>query len=230
VIKKKISILIFPGSNCDRDLQVAVKKCFKLEPELIWHDTSYIKKTDLVFIPGGFSFGDYLRAGKLATMSPVIKEIKRLDTKGTPIIGICNGFQILTECRLLDGALIKNSDRLFQCKNVHLKVINNVGFLKKFKINSIIKFPIANSQGNFFVDKNKIRTLEDNNQIALKYSSSNGETDLNSNPNGSVQNIAGIFNRKKNVLGLMPHPERAIEKFTSEDGINFFESIREFIK
>ena len=228
--KKKISILIFPGSNCDRDLQVAIKKCFGLEPELIWHNTSYIKKTDLVFIPGGFSFGDYLRAGKLATMSPVIKEIKRLDVKGTPIIGICNGFQILTECQMLDGALIKNSNRLFQCNNINLKVINNEGLLKKLKQDSVIKFPIANSQGNFFIDKKKIKMLEDNNQIAFKYSSRFGEIDIDSNPNGSTQNIAGIFNKKKNILGLMPHPERAIEKFTSKDGLLFFDSIRDFIK
>ena len=220
--QKKISILIFPGSNCDRDLQIAVKKCFKLDPELIWHNTSYIKKTDLVFIPGGFSFGDYLRA--------VIKEIKRLNAKGTPIIGICNGFQILTECQMLDGALIKNSNRLFQCNNINLKVINNEGVLKKLKQDSVITFPIANSQGNFFIDKKKIKMLEDNGQIAFKYSSANGEIDINSNPNGSTQNIAGIFNKKKNILGLMPHPERAVEKFTSKDGLPFFDSIREFIK
>ena len=228
--KKDISIIIFPGSNCDRDLMVAINKCMGVMPKLVWHKTYHIKKTDMIFLPGGFSFGDYLRAGTIATKSPATKEIIRLSKKGVPIIGICNGFQILTECKLLDGALIKNVGQLFKCKETFLKVVNNKNiFLKNLNLNSILNFPIAHSQGNFHIDESGLKKLEDNNQIVFKYSSKLGKVDEFNNPNGSVKNIAGIINKEKNVLGLMPHPERAVEKNTSKDGIDFFKSIREII-
>ncbi len=228
--KNVISIIIFPGSNCDRDLAVAIEKCMGIKPEYIWHNTSHMKKSDMIFLPGGFSFGDYLRAGTIATKSPAIKELIRLSKKGVPVIGICNGFQILTECNLLQGALIKNSNQVFKCDDIYLKVENDGNkFTRKLNKNKIVNFPIAHSQGNFFSDDSTLKSLEDNDQIIFRYSSKNGVVNKKNNPNGSIDGIAGIINKKKNILGLMPHPERAIEKFTSKDGIKFFEGLREIL-
>tara|TARA_A100001011_G_scaffold400746_1_gene518248 strand:- start:1427 stop:2119 length:693 start_codon:yes stop_codon:yes gene_type:complete len=227
--KKIISIIIFPGSNCDRDLMVAIKRNLGIKPNLIWHQTGNIEKTDLIFLPGGFSYGDYLRAGIIATKSPAISEVVRLSKKGLPIVGICNGFQILTECNLLDGALLKNSNQLFKCKDVFLKVVSKNKFTSGYKKNEIISYPIAHSQGNFFVNDQKLKELEDNDQIIFKYTSKKGLIDKNFNPNGSKNNIAGIVNKKKNVLGLMPHPERATDNFSSGDGKIFFKSIYEML-
>ena len=229
-VKRNISIIVFPGSNCDRDLKIAIEKCMGIKPDLVWHKTSHIKKTDMIFLPGGFSFGDYLRAGTIATKSPAIKEVLRLSKKKIPIVGICNGFQILTECKLLDGALTKNKEELFKCERISLKLINtNNIFTKKLKLNSILNFPIAHSQGNYYIGENDLKKLEDHEQIVLKYSSLTGEINENSNPNGSVANIAGVMNREKNILGLMPHPERAIEKDYYDDGVSFFKSIQEIM-
>ena len=229
--KKKISIIIFPGSNCDRDLSVAVEKCLGIKPELIWHNASHIKTTDMILIPGGFSFGDYLRAGTIATKSPAINEVIRYSKKGIPIVGICNGFQILTECGLLDGALIKNSSQLFKCKRTNLKVINNKTiFTRKFELNEVISMPIAHSQGNYFIKDDELKNIEDNDQIIFKYSSNFGDISEKYNPNGSINNIAGITNKNKNVMGLMPHPERAIENFyNGNDGVKFFKSFKDLL-
>ena len=224
-----ISIVVFPGSNCDRDLKVAIEKTLKKKVDMVWHKTAYIKKSDMIFVPGGFSFGDHLRAGILATKSPAMREVERLSKKGVPIIGICNGFQILTECNLLPGILIKNRNPKFLCKSVNLKVDNNSIFTSSFKNNQIIKLPIAHSQGNYFVDDQKLKELEDNEQIIFKYTSKEGLINNSFNPNGSKNNIAGIVNKKKNVLGLMPHPERATENFSSKDGKIFFKSIYEML-
>ena len=227
-MKKKVSIIVFPGSNCDRDLRVAINKCFGVEPELVWHKSHHIKKTDIVFLPGGFSYGDYLRAGIIATKSPAIQEVIRISKKGIPVIGICNGFQILTECNLLDGALIRNTSQLFKCEDVFLKITSKSYFSNKCKKN-VLNFPIAHSQGRYFVEDNYLKKMEDNDQIVFKYSSDKGLLSSEFNPNGSIGNIAGITNKKKNVLGLMPHPERAIENFSSGDGLIFFKSIREML-
>ena len=155
--KKKISIIVFPGSNCDRDLMIATEKCLGLKPKVIWHNETHIKHSDMILIPGGFSFGDYLRAGTIATKSPAIKEVIRLSGKGVPIIGICNGFQILTECGLLKGALIKNTKQLFKCENVYIKVVNNkTNFTNFFSSTEVLKMPIAHSQGNYFLNKDQI--------------------------------------------------------------------------
>ena len=229
--KKIISIIIFPGSNCDRDLSIAIEKCLRIKPTLIWHNESEIKKSDMIFLPGGFSFGDYLRAGKIATKSPAIKEVIRLSKKGVPIIGICNGFQVLTECNLLEGVLIKNVNQLFKCRETFLKVQNNKNnFLSRMESNQLINLPIAHSQGNYFANESTIKSLEDNSQIAFKYSSKTGKTDKTNNPNGSTKNIAGIFNKNKNILGLMPHPERAIDEHSNKDGEIFFNSIKGILK
>ena len=227
--KKIISIIIFPGSNCDRDLMVAVEKNLGVKPDLIWHQTRNIKKTDLIFLPGGFSYGDYLRAGIIATKSPAISEVIRLSKKGIPVVGICNGFQILTECNLLEGALLKNSSQLFKCEDVFLKVVSKNKFTSGYKKDEVISYPIAHSQGNYFVDDQKLKELEDNEQIIFKYTSKEGLINDSFNPNGSKNNIAGIVNKKKNVLGLMPHPERATDNFSSKDGKIFFKSIYEML-
>ena len=181
-------------------------------------------------IPGGFSFGDYLRAGVIATKSPAINEVIRFSRKGIPIIGICNGFQILTECGLLEGALIKNSNQLFKCERINLKVINNkTMFTKNFEFSEVISMPIAHSQGNYFLKPDELKKIEDNDQIIFKYSSISGDISEKFNPNGSVNNIAGITN-KKNVIGLMPHPERAIENFyNGKDGTKFFDNLKDLL-
>ena len=210
-MKKKIaSILVFPGSNCDRDLAVAIKRNLNLKIKYIWHDESTIENLEMIFVPGGFSFGDYLRAGVLATKSPAIKEVIRHSKKGVPIIGICNGFQILTECKLLDGTLLKNKNQLFICKKSFLKIENVETVFSKNIKKTIIQFPIAHAQGKFFTTSDSLKKLEDNNQIIFRYCSPNGEVNEENNPNGSLKNIAGITNQNKNVLGLMPHPERAL--------------------
>jgi len=229
VSKKRISIIVFPGSNCDRDLSVAIEKNLNVDINYIWHADSHIKKCEMIFIPGGFSYGDYLRAGVLATKSPAIKEVIKFAKKGWPVIGICNGFQILTECKLLDGTLINNRSQLFICDDVFLRIENKTsGFAKNLK-KRILKMPIAHAQGNYFTTKDSLKKLEDNNQIIFKYCSENGTIDKENNPNGSINNIAGITNKEKNILGMMPHPERAVEKFGSQDGKLFFKSLREFL-
>ena len=205
-----------------------MKKCINVTPDLVWHQTSHIKKTDLIFLPGGFSFGDYLRAGIIATKSPAINEMIRLSKKGIPVIGICNGFQILTECNLLEGALFKNSNQLFKCEDV-LKVKNINNFSKAYKKGDVVSYPIAHSQGNYYIDRNKLKKLEDNGQIAFQYSTKEGNVDLSCNPNGSISNIAGITNKNNNILGLMPHPERAIDDYSNRDGVMFFKSILEIL-
>ena len=216
--KKIISIIIFPGSNCDRDLSVAIEKNLGIKPNLIWHQTRNIKKTDLIFLPGGFSYGDYLRAGAVARFSKIMNAIKLESTKGKAIIGICNGFQILVESGLLPGALITNKSTRFISKEIQLEVSNNESlFTKKYDNQEIITMPIAHKQGNYFADDLLLKELEDNNQIAFKYTN---------NPNGSCNDIAGIFNKQKNILGMMPHPERAAENILgSKDGVKIFESI-----
>ena len=225
----KVSILVFPGSNCDRDLKVAIKNSLNLEPEMIWHKTSHIKRTNMILIPGGFSFGDHLRAGIIATKSPAVKELIRLASKGIPIVGICNGFQILTECNLLPGALLKNKIPKFLCKNINLKVKNTNKFTSFYKDNQIISLPIAHSQGNFYANQKTILELENNNQIVFKYSSDLGLIDNNYNPNGSKKNIAGIINKEGNILGLMPHPERAVSFNKNKDGSLFFKGLGDLL-
>ena len=219
------SVIIFPGSNCDRDMDVALKK-FGFKNKMIWHDDTELPKSDLVVLPGGFSYGDYLRCGSMASKSKIIQSVINFAKSGGPLMGICNGFQILTETELLPGVLLRNKFSEFICKNVFVK-INNVEniYFKNIKKNTL-ELHIAHNEGNYFCSNNQMKEIQDNDQIALFYCGENGEIDEKFNPNGSSKNIAGILNKEKNILGMMPHPERMIDKYLSgDDGIIFFETL-----
>ena len=221
----KSSVIIFPGSNCDRDMDVALKK-FGFKNQMIWHNDQSIPKSDLIVLPGGFSYGDYLRCGSIASKSKIIKSVIDFANSGGLVLGICNGFQILTETGLLPGILQQNKYLNFICKNVYVKVKDKKNkYFNNIKKN-ILELHIAHNEGNYFCSNDEMKSLDDNNQIAVTYCDEKGaETDEN-NPNGAVKNIAGIFNEKKNVLGIMPHPERMIDKYLSgEDGSLFFENL-----
>ena len=224
----KASVIVFPGSNCDRDVAVALRK-FQIKNEMVWHNETNLPKCDLIVLPGGFSYGDYLRTGCIASKSKIINEVIKHANNGGLILGICNGFQILIETGLLPGTLLRNESLKFLSKNVFLKVLNtNNNFCTNYKNKSIIKLPIAHNEGNFFGNEELIKNLEDNNLIAFKYCDKNGKIENNSNPNGSLNNIAGILNNKKNVLGMMPHPERLIDPYLlGEDGSLMFTSLFE---
>ena len=224
----KASVIVFPGSNCDRDVAVALEK-FHIKKEMIWHNETILPRSDLVVLPGGFSYGDYLRTGCIASKSRIINEIIKHGKNGGLILGICNGFQILIETGLLPGALLRNKRLKFLSKNVFLKVLNtNNIFCENYKNKNVIELPIAHNEGNFFGDNQLIKKLEDNNLIAFKYCDKNGKIESDSNPNGSLNNIAGILNDKKNILGMMPHPERLIDpRLSGEDGSIMFTSLLE---
>ena len=222
----KSSIIVFPGSNCDRDVAVALDK-FQIKNQMVWHGESSLPKTDLVILPGGFSYGDYLRTGCIASKSRIINDVIKHAKKGGLVLGICNGFQILIETGLLPGTLLRNKNLRFISKNIFLKVTNlNNKFCINYKEKEIIELHIAHNEGNYFANNELLKKLENENLVAFKYSNKNGDVDKNSNPNGSLNNIAGILNEKKNILGMMPHPERLIDPFLSgEDGSLLFESL-----
>ena len=222
----KSSVIVFPGSNCDRDIDVALKK-FQIKNRMVWHNESVLPKSDLVVLPGGFSYGDYLRSGCIASKSKIINEVIKHGKTGGLILGICNGFQILIESGLLPGVLLRNKKLRFISKDVFLKVTNvNNRFCLNYKKKNIIKLPIAHNEGNYFAKKKLLDELEDNNLIAFKYTNNKGVIDENSNPNGSLNNIAGILNYEKNILGMMPHPERLIDQqLSGVDGSTMFESL-----
>ena len=219
------SVITFPGSNCDRDMAVALKK-FGFKNKMVWHDDVELPKSDLVVLPGGFSYGDYLRCGSMASKSKIMKSVLNFAQGGGKVIGICNGFQILVESGLLPGALLRNKYLEFICKNVFVKVNNKDNTYFKDLKKNILKLHIAHNEGNYFCSKEQIKEIDDNNQIALFYSNKDGKVNEGCNPNGSLQNIAGIFNKNKNVLGMMPHPERMIDSALSgEDGSIFFNNL-----
>ena len=220
----KSKVIVFPGSNCDRDVAVAIKQISGSEPQMVWHKETSLRNSDLIIVPGGFSYGDYLRCGAIASTSPIINEVVKKANEGVPVIGICNGFQILIETSLLDGALIRNNSLSFICRDVYIKSENQTSIFTK-KTN-IAKMPIAHNEGNYFASDATLKKIVDNDQVAFKYCNQEGEITSQSNPNGSLENIAGILNDRKNVLGLMPHPERAAESALGcEDGKYIFESI-----
>ena len=222
----KSSIIVFPGSNCDRDIAVALEK-MQFKNKMIWHKETKLPKSDLIVLPGGFSYGDYLRSGAIAGKSLIIDEVIKAANEGCLILGICNGFQILTETGLLKGTLLRNKNLKFINKDVQIKVMNNeTRFSNKYKKNELLKINIAHNEGNFFTDDNHLQELNNNNLIAFKYCDEKGIVNEESNPNGSLENIAGIYNSKKNILGMMPHPERMVDKLISNtDGINLFSSL-----
>jgi phosphoribosylformylglycinamidine synthase subunit PurQ / glutaminase len=222
----KSSVIVFPGSNCDRDIAVALEK-MQFKNQMIWHKETKLPKSDLIVLPGGFSYGDYLRSGAIAGKSLIIDEVIKAANNGCLVLGICNGFQILTETGLLKGTLLRNKNLKFINKDIRVKVMNNeTKFSNKYKKNEVLKINIAHNEGNFFTDDNHLRDLKENNLIAFKYCNEKGNVDDQSNPNGSLENIAGIYNSKKNILGMMPHPERMVDKLISNtDGINLFSSL-----
>jgi phosphoribosylformylglycinamidine synthase subunit PurQ / glutaminase len=222
----KASVIVFPGSNCDRDVQVALKAA-GADVTAVWHRDGVLPKSDLVVLPGGFSYGDYLRSGAMAAKSPIMKEVITFAEKGGHVLGICNGFQVLTETGLLPGALMRNKHLKFICKDVSLKVENTDSvFTKNYSAADSIKLPVAHHDGNYFADSDTLKKLEDENRIAFRYASENGTANDNANPNGSLKNIAGILSEKKNVLGLMPHPERASDALNGNaEGALLFASL-----
>ena len=222
----KSSVIVFPGSNCDRDIAVALEK-MQFKNQMIWHKETKLPKSDLIVLPGGFSYGDYLRSGAIAGKSLIIDEVIKAANDGCLILGICNGFQILTETGLLKGTLLRNKNLRFINKDIQIKVMNNeTKFSNKYKNNEVLKINIAHNEGNFFTDNNHLQELKKNNLIAFKYCDEKGDVNEQSNPNGSLENIAGIYNSKKNILGMMPHPERMVDKLVSNtDGVNLFSSL-----
>ena len=222
----KSSVIVFPGSNCDRDIAVALEK-MQFQNQMVWHKETKLPKSDLIVIPGGFSYGDYLRSGAIAGKSLIIEEVVKAANSGCLILGICNGFQILTETGLLKGTLLRNKNLKFINKDVHIKVLNNnTKFTNKYQGNQILQINIAHNEGNFFTDRKHLEELEKEKLVAFKYCDEKGNINVNSNPNGSLENIAGIFNSNKNILGMMPHPERMIDEIISnKDGTNLFSSL-----
>jgi phosphoribosylformylglycinamidine synthase I len=226
----KSSVITFPGSNCDRDIDVALKK-FGFKNKMVWHDDIELPKSDLIVLPGGFSYGDYLRCGSMASKSKIMKSVINFANSGGMIMGICNGFQILVETGLLPGVLLRNKYLEFICKNVFVKINNKKNTFFRNINSDILELHIAHNEGNYFCTNDQLKQIQDNEQIAISYCSKDGQINDQSNPNGSIKNIAGIFSEKKNVLGMMPHPERMIEKSLSgEDGSLFFNNLINNIK
>ena len=215
----KASVIVFPGSNCDRDVQTALSNAIGKPVEMVWHGESELSKTDLIVLPGGFSYGDYLRSGAMSARSPIMREVITKAGQGVAILGICNGFQVLTETGLLPGALLRNAGLKFVCRNVQIRVENNqTPFTNLYKQGEILTIPIAHHDGQYFAQTKILAKLQDQERIAFRY--------YNDNPNGSVDDIAGIFNERKNVLGLMPHPERAADTIHgSTDGQGMMQSL-----
>ncbi|GAA0302415.1 phosphoribosylformylglycinamidine synthase [Gracilibacillus halotolerans] len=214
----KFAVVVFPGSNCDRDMYYAAKDVLGEEAELVWYTEANLENYDAVLIPGGFSYGDYLRCGAIASTSDVVSQLKKLAERGVPILGVCNGFQILLESQLLPGAMLQNKNLKFMCHFENLIVENNETiFTSEYEKGEVVSMPIAHAEGNYYCDEETLAKLKANNQIVFTYQN---------NPNGSLANIAGIVNEKGNVLGMMPHPERAAEAILgSSDGLKLFQSI-----
>jgi len=225
-MRPKFGVVVFPGSNCDYDAFYAVKKVLGCEAEFIWHKENDIKNNDVIILPGGFSYGDYLRTGAIARFAPIMESVFNFAEKGGIVIGICNGFQILLEIGMLPGVMIRNDSLKFVCKDCYLTVENKDTIFSKAIVKNPIKIPIKHGEGNYFTDADTLKSLVDNNQILFKYSSRNGIVDVKYNPNGSLLNIAGIINKKGNVMGMMPHPENACDPILRKtDGAMVFKSV-----
>ena len=227
--KLKIGVVVFPGSNCDHDAHYVAETVLRQDARLIWHKEGSLGDLDVVILPGGFSYGDYLRCGAIARFSPIMNDVVRFAKSGGVVMGICNGFQILTEAGLLPGVLLRNESLKFVCKFVNLRVENSdTRFTSRCKQNEVLNIPIAHGDGNYFAEPDTLKQLEENRQIVFRYSDAQGNITAGSNPNGAVDNIAGIVNERGNILGMMPHPERAAESLVgSTDGLKIFHSLIE---
>ena len=224
-MKPKFGVVVFPGSNCDHDAYYSLKKVLGFDVVFLWHKNTSLESCDVIILPGGFSYGDYLRTGAIARFSPIMKSVIDFAKKGGYVMGICNGFQILLEAGLLPGVLLKNKSLQFVCKDVYLSIENkDTVFTRGITSKDKLKFPVAHGEGNYFADEDTLKSIVDNNQIVFKYTSFNDNDDFN--PNGSIMDIAGIINKEKNVLGLMPHPERSCDPILGKtDGSLVFNSI-----
>ncbi|HZP09441.1 phosphoribosylformylglycinamidine synthase subunit PurQ [Methyloceanibacter sp.] len=225
----RASVIVFPGSNCDRDAAVALEAATGRPPAMVWHGDSVIPQSDLIVLPGGFSYGDYLRSGAMAAHSPVMREVAARARAGTPVLGICNGFQVLTEAGLLPGVLMRNSTLKFICKDVYLRVERNDSiYTRHYEQGAVVRFPIAHKDGSYFADEETLARLEGEGLVAFRYSGPQGEITDEANPNGSRNNIAGVYNETGTVLGLMPHPERLADAtLGGTDGAKMFASLVE---
>jgi phosphoribosylformylglycinamidine synthase len=223
----KFAIIVFPGSNCDHDAYYAAKEVLGQNAEFVWHKETDLRGADVVILPGGFSHGDYLRTGAIARFSPVMDAVKAFAAGGGPVLGICNGFQILLEAGLLPGAMLRNRDLKFHCEHVHIRVEQtDTPFTLACRPHQVLRIPIAHGEGNYFTTPEELKKLDENRQIVFRYVNAAGETTDEANPNGSIASIAGICNERRNVVGLMPHPERACELAVgSADGLVIFESV-----
>lgn len=227
----KFGIVVFPGSNCDRDVAYVTHNLLNQPTRMVWHQETDISDLDVVVIPGGFSYGDYLRCGALAQFSPVMAQVKEHALKGKFVLGICNGFQVLTEMGLLPGALVRNRDLHFICDRVLVKVERtDLPWTSAYSAKQVITLPIAHGEGSYYADADTIKALQDNSQVLFRYCTDTGETDETSNPNGSLNNIAGICDRTGKILGMMPHPERASDPLLgSTDGLKLFQGLLEAV-
>jgi phosphoribosylformylglycinamidine synthase len=225
----KAAVVVFPGSNCDRDVRVALRRAAGREPLMVWHKEADFEPVDLIVLPGGFSYGDYLRSGAMAARSPVMREVVARAGRGVPLLGICNGFQVLAETGLLPGALLRNGNLKFVCRDVLLRVETSQSlFTSRYEAGQVIRIPIAHHDGSYFADPDTLARLEDRGQIAFRYCDDAGALTPEANPNGSRDNIAGVFNEAKTILGLMPHPERlAEEALGGADGRPMFDGLVE---
>ena len=223
----KFGVVIFPGSNCDHDLLYVLKKILKQEVVALWHKDKDLQKCDFIFLPGGFSYGDYLRSGAIARFSPIMEKIIDYANNGGYLMGICNGFQILCEAQLLPGALLSNNNKQFICKNVFIKPVSQKAApVKYLDPEKALKIPVAHAEGRYYADKKTIKQLYEHDQILFKYCDADGNITAGANPNGTIDNIAGICNRTRNVFGMMPHPERACDKeLSNTDGKLIMDSL-----
>jgi phosphoribosylformylglycinamidine synthase len=225
----KAAVIVFPGSNCDRDVQVALRQATGREPVMVWHKDADFEPVDLMVLPGGFSYGDYLRCGAMAAHSPVMRELADRAGRGVPLLGICNGFQMLTETGLLPGALLRNATLKFVCRDVLLRVeTSQTLFTSRYEAGQVIRLPVAHGDGNYFADGDTLARLYDRDQIAFRYCDEFGEPTAAANPNGALHNIAGVYNEAKTILGLMPHPERLADPaLGGSDGAAMFQGLVE---
>jgi phosphoribosylformylglycinamidine synthase len=225
----KAAVIVFPGSNCDRDAAIALEAATGAPPAMVWHGDSDIPKADLIVLPGGFSYGDYLRSGAMAAHSPVMREVVKRAHAGTPVLGICNGFQVLTEARLLPGVLMRNSSLKFICKDVHLRVERaDTLFTRGYEAGQVVRFPIAHKDGSYFADDETLARIENKGRVAFRYCNAQGRITADANPNSSRANIAGIYNETRTVLGMMPHPERLADALLGgSDGARLFKGLVE---